>query len=101
MTKGSLINKKDNEKYAKLDKTLRNEIIPSLASQGLKVIVPGLFVDVLKRERDIDIDYRELGKRLQSIGLPYKRQSKGTVYQLPSLDQLPDWLDGVWDGPEE
>ena len=101
LTKASLINKKDNERYATLDKTLRDEIIPSLASQGLKVIVPGLFVDVLKRERDITIDSRELGKRLRSIGLPYKRQSKGMVSQLPNLEQLPDWLDGVWDGPEE
>ena len=65
------------------------------------MIVPGLFVDVLKRERDITIDPRELGKRLRSIGLPVKKTTKANVYQLPSLEQLPDWLDGVWDGPEE
>ena len=101
LTKSNLINRKDDEKYADLDKTLREDIVPSLASQGLRVIVPGLFVEVLKRERDITIDPRELGKRLRRIGLPVKKTSKANVYQLPTLEQLPEWIDGVWDGGEE
>jgi hypothetical protein len=101
LTKSNLINRKDDENYAELDRALRQDIVPSLASQGLKVIVPGLFVDVLKRERNIDIDPSILGKRLRRIGLPVKKTSKANVYQLPNLEQLPDWLDGVWDGPDE
>jgi len=91
--------------YDDFEKQLRDVIIPQLVMDGWESLAPSNFVQKLKEDLDLPpkentgnktLDPRILGRRLTNIGLTSSRKAKGMIYDLPPLEYLTAWQDGVW-----